>query len=221
MTSPGGATMRPNLEDRSETVFAWVLSHRNKLLGAALGLGALALGSYFYQAQKATKEAQAERALMEAQRAVYSRNLPLAQADLQKVSSRFGGTDAADRAQMQLAQVLFDQGKYAEGLAALAKVDASGAEGAAVHALIAAGNEGAGKFREAAAEYRKAADAARFASDKSNYRAAAGRALMSAGDKAGALGIWTELSQEPDGGAQAEARVRLGELQAQTATPGS
>lgn len=221
MTSPGGGASRPQFEDRSETVFAWVLSHRNKLLAGALGLGGLALGAYFWESAKATKEAQGEIALQEAQRSVDARNLPLAQADLQKVGLVYAGTHASDRASVLLAQVMFDQGKYAEGLAALAKVEADGPQGASVHALRAVAHEGLNKHREAAAEYKLAAEAAQFAVEKATHRASAGRALMAAGDKTGAIALWTELADEPNGPAAAEARIRLGELQATTATPGS
>ena len=117
-----GASTRPSFEEGTETIFGWVQEHWRPLLGGAVVIAALAGGFSLYERNEAQKESRAERALLDAQRAALSGNLPLAQSDLQNVRVRYEGTQAADRAAVALAQVLYDQGKYAEGVKVLEPV---------------------------------------------------------------------------------------------------
>jgi tetratricopeptide (TPR) repeat protein len=213
-----GAATRPTFEDRSESVFGWVNDHWRQLLGGAAVIAALAGGVALWERSQGMKSQRAEQALLDAQRSVVSGNLPLAQSDLQKVVDRYEGTPAEARARIVLAQVLYDQGKYGEGIAKLAPAAQSKTDGAAAEALIAAGYEGEGKFKEAAEHYAKAASLAPLAVDRSAYRASAARSYARAGDVTAAKKIWSELAQEPDGPAAGEARVRLGELSATAVT---
>jgi len=59
-----------------------------------------------------------------------------------------------------------------------------------------------------------AADVTRFPADKAEYRASAARSYAAAGKVAEAKAIWTDLAKDDTGPMAAEARVRLGELEA-------
>jgi len=213
-----GTAARPTFEDRTESVFGWVNDNWPRLLAGAALLAALAGGFALYERSQRNKAERAEAALLDAQRSMLSGNLPLAQSDLQKVVTRFEGTSAADRATIALAQVLFEQKKYDEGIAKLTPLADSRTVGASAQGLIATGYEEQGKHKEAAQHYVKAADASAFDADKSNFRASAARAYTRAGDTAAARKLWAELAAQPNGPAAGEARVRLGELTATTAT---
>lgn len=216
MTAPG----RPTLEDRSETIFGWVQEHSRGLLLGAVAVAALAGGFALYDRNRAGEAQRAEQALSAAERSVFSGNLPLAQSDLRKVIERYGGTPAADRATLLMAQVLFDQGKYAEGIRQLTGLTGSKALGASAEGLTGTGYEALGKFKEAADHFDRAAAASSFEIDKANFRASAARAFASSGDAAAARKIWMELAADPTGPAAGEARVRLGELMVTRATGG-
>ena len=212
-----GAAARPPLEARSATLMDWTYSHVREL-GIATAVLAAALGGiWLYRSNQATKAAGAERALMEAARSYYSGNLPLAQSDLQKVVTRFDGTAGAVQSAMLLAQVLYDQGKHAEGVTQLeAVVNDRAAEPfrTSIRALMAAGYEGQGKHKEAAQQYEQAATIAAFDAEKHTMRANAARSYQVAGDTATARRIWGELADDPTNPVAGEARVRLGELMA-------
>lgn len=208
MTAPA----RPTFEDRSETIFGWVQEHSRQLLIGAVAVAALAGGFALYDRNRAGEALRAEQALSTAERSVYSANLPLAQSDLRKVIERYKGTPAAERATLLMAQVLYDQGKYADGIKRLEPLVGSRALGASAEGLTATGYEALGKLKEAADHFARAATASSFDLDRANFRASAARALTNAGDSAGAKRIWTELAADPTGPVAGEARVRLGEL---------
>jgi predicted negative regulator of RcsB-dependent stress response len=208
MTAPA----RPTLEDHGETIFGWVQEHSRQLLIGAVAVAALAGGFALYDRNRASEAQRAEQALSAAERSVYSGNLPLAQSDLRKVVERYKGTPAADRANLLMAQVLYDQGKYAEGIKQLEALTGSKSLGASAEGLTATGYEALGKYKEAADHFGRAAAASTFDVDRANFKASAARAFTSAGDAASAKKIWTELATDPAGPAAGEARVRLGEL---------
>lgn len=213
-----GAATRPTFEEGTETIFGWVQDHWRPILIGAVVIAAIAGLFALYERSQAQKAQRGDRALLEAQRSALSGNLPLAQSDLQKVVVRYDGTPAAERASIVLAQVLFDQGKYAEGIKTLTPLTGSSLVGPSAEALIAAGLEAENKFKEAGEHYLKAASAATFDLDKANFKASAARAYGQAGDAATAKKLWTELAADEDGPAAGEARVRLGELTASAAT---
>lgn len=205
-------------ESRIDSLMGWFHLNSKQALGI---LGALALvigGWWFYSRSQALKAEKAEKAYFQALQSVGSGNMPLAISDLRKLTVRYEGTRPAIQGSIALAQLLYDQGKYAEGLSELNKVDEGDADKAflasGLHRLKAAGLEQQAKFSEAAAEYGKAADASSFPADKSLYMGDQARALTSAGKRAEAKAIWTELAQDEKSAVASEARVRLGELSA-------
>jgi hypothetical protein len=85
---------------------------------------------------------------------------------------------------------------------------------ASVHILEAAGYEELKNLVAAAEQYKLAAQVTRFPVDKSEYLASAARDYMAAGKTEEAKAIWTDLVKDETAPTAAEARVRLGELEA-------
>jgi hypothetical protein len=116
----------------------------------------------------------------------------------------------------------FDQGKFDEGLKTLAPYQSGGAAGpalGAVWSLTGDGQIASGKPADAAASYQKAAEATEMPGEKALYEAKQARALMAAGKDADARKIWERLMTDPNAlPVRNEASVRLGELDAKTAS---
>ena len=91
---------------------------------------------------------------------------------------------------MLLAQLDYDQNKFADGIKALASYQTAGAAGpslAAIWALTGDGQGSMGKPSDAAGSYRKAAEATPYPAERSLYLAKTARALMADGKDAEAL----------------------------------
>ena len=207
--------------DRAQTFIDWTKINAKALfLGAAIIVVA-ALGYWFYARSKEIQAANAEKALMQAKQSMTAGNLALAQSDLQKVFSRWESTPAGVEAAMLLAQIDFDGGKYQDGLTKLQKVAGTGAAAASqstIESLEGDGYAQMGKMGEAAKQYARAADDTPYEIEKAFQKAKAARAYQSAGDVAKSRAIWTDLATDPKGQTMAaEARIRLGELDAQAA----
>ncbi|MEO8193933.1 MAG: tetratricopeptide repeat protein [Gemmatimonadales bacterium] len=212
MTSPFSTT------DTTESLMDWFQLHNRKIAWAGAVVFALAVGGWFYTRSQDLKGERAEKAYFTAQRSVAAGNLPLAESDLKKMIGRYAGTRAAMQARLELAQIMYEQGKIQQGLDELkpAEDEIGGSKefGSTVHLVMASGLEQLKKFSEAAAQYEKAAKVARFDSDRQRYMSLAANAYLSGGDKAKAKAIWTELGEDSKGTVAGEARVRLGELNA-------
>jgi len=216
-----GAAARPAFEDRTESFLDSARVHWRKIGITVLGVVAIAGAAGLYTRSQGVKAERAAQALAEAQRALGAGNAPLAQTDLQKMVSRYEGTPSAAYGSLLLAQLMYDQGKPADGLKILTDLERSGPPKEMLHsvyAMMAAGYEQQGKPAEAAAQYARAAENATFELTRANYKADAARAYTAAGNKAQALKLWTELSADPTAPLAQEARVRVGEL---TAAPAS
>ena len=159
---------------------------------------------------------QADAALNQARQSYAQGNLPLAQTDLRRVISRFGGSAAGSQASMLLAQAYYEQGKPDSGLKVLNDGSAAKADRAAFEALKGAGFEQKKEYAQAAERYRAAANLVDAKMAKDRYMADAARAHTSAGNKDEAAKIWTSLANDATSNFSAEAKVRLGEL---VATP--
>lgn len=206
------------LDDSTESLIEWGQRNARALaIGAITVVVVLAIG-LFARSASARKEANAGRDLAAAQRAVVSGNAALAQSDLQRLVQRYDGTKAAIQARMLLAQVMFDQGKADSGLAVLRDIDSPGPFAASYHAIMAAGLEQSGKLTEAAAAYLRASETAISKPDRAAHRADAARVYQAAGNVEEAKGIWTDLAADDAGPMAGEAKVRLGELNAQPVT---
>ena len=210
-TTPGTSGLS---DDPVENLTDWVTVNAKPILMGVAGAVLLAAGIFGYRYLSESKLAEASAALYNAQGPMLAGKLPEAQAALQQVSTRYGGTGSGQQATILLAQVLYDQKNYQTGINVLEKArsEASRQNAAAFEALTAAGYEGLKDWDKAAQSYAKAAAAADFHKDKANYRAAQARSLMLAGKTDQAKAIWQDLIDGQDPQFSQEARVRLGEI---------
>jgi predicted negative regulator of RcsB-dependent stress response len=215
MTIPNTQPRRRHGADE-DSFTEWVLLHKREVTWAVVVLAIILGGFWFYRRSQAIRAQRAETAYYQARQSAAAGNLPLAVSDLQKVATRYEGTRAGTQAVLSLAQAFYEQKKFREGLAALKNAEAKAPDDfqASVHALEAAGYEELKDFIHAAEQYSLAAKATRFPSDKAEYRAAAARSFMAGGNAAEAKSIWVDLAKDESGPVAAEARVRLGEVDA-------
>lgn len=213
MTKTGEAA-RPVLDLPQESVMEKLERHQKPILVGALVVAALAGGTWMWSASGKKKEANATAAYAAAESAFGAGNAQLAQPELEKVLQRYAGTTAGTQAAMLLAQILFDQGKHAEGIAKLEPALAKSPDHlkAPVLNLLASGHEGAGQPAEAAKRFEEAAAISTFAADADHFRMSAARNHAAAGNVAGAKSIYEEISAREDSDFAGEASVRLGEL---------
>jgi tetratricopeptide (TPR) repeat protein len=215
-----GADARPDLEERTQSAIEWLRTH-SRLVGVVVGvILAAAAGVWFYGEWRDRREANAMRALSDAQVAMSQNNAALAQNELRRLITRYEGTTAARQGHLMMAHLHYRAGRFQEGIDELERLTRRTSEDlrdGAVQALMAAGYEQLGKLNEAAQNYRAAAQAARFPEDRDSYLANAARVLSVAGKNAEAVQIWQELAAREASPVSAEARVRLGELRASAA----
>lgn len=220
MTTPR-SRIHPASDNRLESVTDWFQLNDKKVVWTSIALIVVVAAGWFYNRSQELKAERAERAYFAAQRSVMAGNLPLAESDLKKMIGRYDGTRGAMQGRLVLAQVLYEQGKFQDGVNELLKAqeEMAGTEefGSSVHLMLAGGYEQLKKYSEAAAQYGQAAKAARFDQDRQRYESFAARAYLTAGDTAKAKALWTVLGADSKGTMAGEARVRLGELTAQPA----
>jgi predicted negative regulator of RcsB-dependent stress response len=219
MTNPT-APAKQRLGADEESLTEWAMLHKWEVTWAVVALAIIVLGYWYYNRSQTIKGQRAESAYFQARQSAAAGNLPLAVSDLQKVIARYEGTRAGTQAALSLAQALYDEKKYKEGIAALKKAEAEAPSDfkPSVHVLEAAGYEELKDFVSAAAQYRLAAKETRFPADKAEYQAAAATDYMAAGKTEEAKAIWTELAKDETGPVAAEAKVRLGEVIAKPLT---
>ena len=199
---------------RAENAFEWLEVHSKEAFWALITVVVLGAGVWFYQKAQSTQARNASIALDDAEQALNSGNLPLAQANLEKLVQRYGDTPAGKVGLILLAQVHYQQGNYQKGVDVLKPLATgndpyftTGALG-----LAGAGLEQLRKYPEASDSYQKAADKSRFESERASFMGASARVLMAAGKAAEAKAIWMKLAEDPSGPMAPEARVRLGEM---------
>lgn len=207
--------------DRAQTFIDWTRINSKALTAGAAIVVVAAAGYWFYMRSQQIQAGNAEKALLQAKQSVTAGNMALAQSDLQKVFSRYESTSAGVEAALLLSQIDFDSGKYQDGISRLQKVAgssaASGSE-STIRSLEGDGYAQMGKLAEAAKAYESAVSASSLENEKSYNASKAARTYQTAGDTAKARAIWTAILNDPKGQSMAaEARVRLGELTAQTA----
>jgi predicted negative regulator of RcsB-dependent stress response len=216
MTKTGAAVTGSGFDDRTESPMDWARANTKPIV-IGLVVVALAAATWFVVKQWSDRKADAaEVALNRARQSYAQGNLPLAQTDLRRVITRFGGSSAGSQATMLLAQAFFEQGKPDSGLKVLNDGKAADSDDAAFEALKGAGLEQKKEYAQAAERYRAAASLADAKIAKDRYMADAARALTSGNNKAEAAKIWSALAADKTSSFSAEARVRLGEL---VATP--
>ncbi len=220
MTTPT-VTSQPqatkSAEDHAQTFLDWTKINSKALTAGAVVVLVAAGAFWFYQRSQQIQAANAQKALLNAKQSLSAGNLQLAQTDLQTVYSRYGSTEAGVEAAMLLAQVQYDAGKPQDAVTMLDKVAgtraASSVEGT-VRSLEGDGYAQMGKLADAAKQYETAANATTLENEKAFYQGKAARTYQAAGDTAKARQIWQALAAAPNGPLAAEAKVRLGELEA-------
>lgn len=221
MTSPQTPSTSPPAADRSDALFDWFrIRGRYLTIGAAI-VAVAGIGYWFYTRSAQIKAGRAEQTLLRAKQAVGQGNEALAQNDLQEVLRRYGNTRAGVEAGLILAEIHYGKGEYQKGidvLRGIAEKSAAETSASKIQALIGDGHIQMGKPDDAVRSYQEAADQARFDGTRAFYTARKARALMAAGKGADAKKVWEELASAPWAESVApEARVRLGELEAQQA----
>ena len=218
MTNPSIPSKRFGADEESFT--EWFMLHKREVSWAVIALAIIILGYWYYERSEALKAQRGEAAYFQARQSAAAGNLPLAISDLQKVATRYEGTRAGAQASITLAQALYQEKKFKEGIAALKKAEAKAPADfrPSIHVLEADGYEELKDFVAAAEQYKIAATVSRFPVDKAQYQAAAARDYTAAGKTEEAKAIWTELAKDDTGPMAAEAKVRLGELLAKPMT---
>ena len=200
-------------DDPMEKLGEWFQLNSRPVGMAVGGVAVAALAIFGYRSYSTGQNEKASTALYAAQAPMAQGNLDEAAKALDKVARSYSGTAAGQQAALLLAQTLFEQKKYADGITSLEKAlgGASADFKASMESMIAVGYELQGKMADAATHYGKAAAAAKFENDKHSYKASEARSLMAAGKNTEARKIWEELAKSDSPSAQ-EANVRLGEL---------
>lgn len=188
-----------------------------------VGVGAVAIAvaglvAWYVPHQRALASENADKMLLSAKQSLTSGNAQLAESDLKKVAEKYAGTPSGVEAGLLVAQIHLDKGDapgavtYLQGM--VSKVG-SGANAAAVRGLLADALAQSGKPAEAAAEYERASAASIYQNEKALLLSKAGYSYMSANNTGEAKRVWTALATQQESQAMAaEARVRLGELEA-------
>lgn len=209
-----GAAARPQFDLEPESLADTLQQYQKQIIIGVIVVAAAVGGIWMWRRSVDIRETRAAEAFAAAENAFAGGNPALAQPELERVLTRYPGTTAGAQSAMLLAQVLYGQQKYADGVA---KLEASlGAAPAplkpAMLALMAGGHEGAGQPVEAAKRFEEAATATEFELERDQHRMAAARNHVAAGNIAGARTIYESIATREDAQHAGEANVRLGEL---------
>ncbi len=219
MTEPVAPISRsPSAE---ENIVEWMQRNGRTLTIAVVVIAIAAGGYWFYVRSVELKNANAGQALNTALQSIQAGNKALATADLQKVVDRYGDTQSGVEAGVLIAQMAFNDGRIADGVKVLSGLTTSSAaklDLASIYGLIGDGQMQGDKPADAAKSYQKAAEVSVSDADRSFQLSKAARALLQAKDTSSAAAIWQKLADDPKAqGVAAEARVRLGEIEAKPA----
>ena len=216
MTKTGAATTGSASEGGADSALDWARANSKAISIGLTVLAAVVVIVIVARQYSNRREDAAEAALSRARQSYAQGNLPLAQTDLRRVISQFGGSAAGSQASMLLAQAYYEQGKADSGLKVLDDGKPSSTDRAAFEALKGAGFEQKKDYAKAAERYKAAADIADAKVAKDRFLTDAARAYTSAGNKAEAIKIWEGIAKDATSPFASEAKVRLGEL---VATP--
>ena len=219
MTAPVTPVRRPGSDD-DEGLSEWITLHKRETTWGIVAVAVLVAGIWFYERSQAIKAQRAETAYFQARQSAATGNVGAAVSNLQKVVTRYEGTLAGAQAALTLAQTLYEEKKYKEGVDVLKNAESKVPDEfkASIHVVQAAGYEELKNFVAAAQQYEAAAKATRFPADKAEYQADAARDYAAAGKTDLAKALWTELAKDETNPLAAEAKVRLGELTAKPIT---
>src|SRR5436853_6870095 len=103
MTAPD-APIRPRRVADDESITEWAMLHKREIAWAIATVAVLAVGIWYYERSQSLRAQRAEAQYFQARQAGAAGNLPLAVSDLQKVATRYEGTQAGAQAVLTLAQ---------------------------------------------------------------------------------------------------------------------
>lgn len=213
MTKTGEAARPPIVLDDEQSGLE-LLQRYQRPIGIVAIVVAVAAGGYWMAKRSGQiKEQRASEAVAAAEAAYNTGGPAAAQPELARVIARYAGTNAGTTAAMLSAQWHYEVEHADSGLAVIATVLSKSPRHLrpGLLALQATGKSIKGDHSGAAADFQAAAAAARFPADKDGYRMESARALMTAGDAAGAAAIYAEIAGREDSPFAGEARLRLGE----------
>jgi|SRR5581483_9620104 len=197
-----------------DSIRDWMVAHsRPLLIGGAVVVVTVA-GVLFARQSAALRSQRAETAYISAQGTYYSGNQTQAKTELEALVARYPGTNGGTQGAMLLAQVLYREGKYDEGIKRLTDAQRSAPKqfAAAIEELIAAGYADSNRPEQAAEHYLQAAAKSPYPAEQDSYRADAARVLGMAGKLDRAKAIWESLAAKPSSPSATEAKLRLGEM---------
>ncbi|HEU4989761.1 MAG TPA: tetratricopeptide repeat protein [Gemmatimonadaceae bacterium] len=219
MTAPNSTSSTG--PSREETILEWFQRNGRTITISAVVLVVAAGAYWYYNRSVELKNQAAERALNTALQSVTAGNQALAVSDLRKVADQYNDTQSGIEAGLLVAQLDYNAGKVDSGLVVLKKLlesKAANMDATSIYSLLGDGQMQAGKAADAAASYQKAAGVANSDDEKAYQQSKAARAFLTAGDTASAAKLWQSLANDPKAqGVSAEARVRLGEIEAKPA----
>jgi predicted negative regulator of RcsB-dependent stress response len=214
-----GAAARPTVEDHTEGFIEWSQDHARELSFAVLALVTVFAAGWLYAYSSRKNLERAEILLNQAETSMASQRTQEAQTQLERLVRGYKGSPAAGQGLLRLAQVLYDQGKYAEGIGQLEQAFGEYSDGpfaVGIRQLAAAGYEQMNEPAKAAERYAEASSRSGLESERDQLIGRAARAWADAGNKAEAIRLWRQIVDKPGHPMANEARIRLGEL---TATP--
>ncbi len=195
---------------------AWFADPRNRYLALGGLVAAVGLVAWFVVTSGKRKEAFANRALDQATTIAEQGNLPLAASELQKITTTYGGTVAAQEAVIRLNQVRLVNGQHelaAVGLQDFIKSGPAPYFRGVAYSLLGRALENARRPADAAAAYVNASEAAEVDYLRASHLLDAGRAYTVSGQRDQAIATYRRIlkdySKTP---AKTEAEVRLAEL---------
>ena len=203
-----------------ESLMDTLRAHGRSITIGSIVVVVVAGGLLLWRLSVNQKNERAERALTEATNAFYQGNRPLAATELKSLADRYRDTPAGVEGAMVLAQMDFEEARWADGLKVLEAATKSSAIEqfrAPIDGLMGGAYADLKQYDDAVKHYRAAMSESEYQSVKDVYEADAARILALSGKKAEARKIWESLAAKPESPSVAEAKVRLGELDAAAA----
>ena len=196
-------------------LWPWLEANKNRLIGVGVAVLVLWAVWYFVTTQKAEREVKAGQELTQLLMSPPAGvNAPDA---LSQFASKYSGTVAAQRAQLQAAASLFGMGKYPEAQAAFEKFlqnSPGGALAATAQLGVGASLEAQGKNDLAAVAYQKTASTYSTTPSALPALCALGRLAEQAGKLSEALGHYENAARagQAGGSLAQEAAMRAAEI---------